>query len=1027
MSIETRGRAAAAKQFFEKFGRPIAFVLLAALLWLNLLPVTASTGAAPSQVNGLAQSLTFDDRLACQTAVEAVYWQQRIWPESNPGPKPELNEVISEAQIAARIDETLAQSLALELYWQQPITGPMLQAELERMASGSRQPAVLQSLFAALDHDPALAAECLARPALAERLLQAHFEADERFSGQDFAQWWADARPDTAAFEAPAYDYQLPPVSEAFGNDDSWKDTPSLPLDDINDDVEGTAVWTGSEMVFMGDFDREAYRYNPTTDSWQTASTLGGPLGLRDMSAVWTGTYVVVSNGCTANNHNCTTSLAWRYDPTVDFWEDIPNASISRTDQSAVWTGTEMLVWGGCNYFNDLCQTYSSLGARYNPDSNSWQSMSTSNAPAGRTFPNLVWTGTEMIVWGGHNSNPDEGGRYNPTTNSWSAVSTTDAPLGAHSSAVWTGDEMIAWGGCTGSPFCDTPNGSGAAYDPDTNNWTAVSSTNAPEARFDHEAVWIGDAMILWGGENGSAYLNSGSSYDPAADTWTDISSINAPSGRAEHQMLWTDSLVLVWGGSGSGNLRTGGRYNPISDSWTAMNAEDPYSFRTSHVAVWTGAEMVVWGGIGDGLSGGLNTGKVYDPATNSWASIAAGGPPGSWDGSIIWTGSEVIMWGGQSGVQIRDTGGLYNPASNSWTAMTAHEGRTDNAYVWTGSEMLVWGGNTFDDGRSNTGALYNPVSNSWTDITTSGAPAAREIYDSFVWTGEELLVWGGFGNTGDLGTGGRYNPDTDSWSTITNVNAPSPRYGSAAAWTGAEMVIWGGSEASPDIILDDGSRYNPSTDSWTTITTTNAPVGAVFPVAVWSGAEMIVWGGACDDNGPTCHTDSYEGGRYDPTTDTWTPTTLDGVPEARSGHTGVWMGEAMIVYGGTGTWSGYRHTGGLYYATAPANQLPTANDDSYSAVENETLIVNAPGVLDNDTDPDGDNLTAVLDATTTNGSLVLIGDGSFTYTPDSGFTGTDTFTYFASDSLGSSNTATVTITVNKSGMFAVYVPVVLK
>jgi N-acetylneuraminic acid mutarotase len=585
---------------------------------------------------------------------------------------------------------------------------------------------------------------------------------------------------------------------------------------------------------------------------------------------------------------------------------------------------------------------------------------------------------------------------------------------------------MVAWGGCTGSPNCNTPEGSGAAYDPDSDSWTAVSSTNAPSARYDHEAIWTGTEMIVWGGFDGSNYLNSGSRYDPVADSWTAVSSTNVPSGRVEHKVLWTDSLMLVWGGSGTGNMRTGGRYNPNSDSWMDIDTEDPNSFRTSHSAVWTGAEMVVWGGIGDGTANsGLNSGRLYDPATNSWASLPLGGAPlGAWNANIVWTGSEVIVWGGQSGTQIRDTGGRYNPATNSWTSMQSHEGRTDSAHVWTGSEMLVWGGNVFS-GRSNTGALYNPAINSWTNISTTAAPSAREVEKSFVWTGEELLVWGGFGNTGDLGTGGRYDPVTDTWSPITNVNAPGPRYGNVAVWTGSEMIVWGGSEYSPDVILNDGGRYNPATDSWTTITLTDAPIAAVYPVAVWSGEEMIVWGGVCEDNVPTCHTDSFEGGRYNPVTDTWSATTLDGVPEARSGHTGVWTGEAMIVYGGTGTWSGYRHTGGLYYATAPTNQPPTATDDSYSAVESEPLIVPAPGVLGNDSDPDGDPLTAVLQTGPSNGAVTVNADGSFTYIPDGGFTGTDTFTYLASDGLGGNDGATVTITVNESGQFNIYMPAV--
>ncbi len=94
-------------------------------------------------------------------------------------------------------------------------------------------------------------------------------------------------------------------------------------------------------------------------------------------------------------------------------------------------------------------------------------------------------------------------------------------------------------------------------------------------------------------------------------------------------------------------------------------------------------------------------------------------------------------------------------------------------------------------------------------------------------------------------------------------------------------------------------------------------------------------------------------------------------------------------------------------------NDPPVANDDAYTTDEDTPLTVAAPGVLGNDTDTDGDPLTAVLDSTTSNGTLALNADGSFTYTPNADFSGTDSFTYFANDGTSNSNLATVTITVN--------------
>jgi hypothetical protein len=97
----------------------------------------------------------------------------------------------------------------------------------------------------------------------------------------------------------------------------------------------------------------------------------------------------------------------------------------------------------------------------------------------------------------------------------------------------------------------------------------------------------------------------------------------------------------------------------------------------------------------------------------------------------------------------------------------------------------------------------------------------------------------------------------------------------------------------------------------------------------------------------------------------------------------------------------------------AQANNPPVAVDDAYTTDEDTILNVAAPGVLANDSDPDGDPITAVLQTGTANGNLALLADGSFTYTPDPDFNGTDGFTYVANDGQLDSNVATVTITVN--------------
>ena len=105
----------------------------------------------------------------------------------------------------------------------------------------------------------------------------------------------------------------------------------------------------------------------------------------------------------------------------------------------------------------------------------------------------------------------------------------------------------------------------------------------------------------------------------------------------------------------------------------------------------------------------------------------------------------------------------------------------------------------------------------------------------------------------------------------------------------------------------------------------------------------------------------------------------------------------------------------GIAITDASQNQIPVAVNDNYDVTEDTTLIISAPGVLTNDYDPDAEPLTATLVDDVDHGVLILNANGSFTYTPDTGYTGADSFTYEASDGQVNSNTATVLLNINDS------------
>ena len=325
-----------------------------------------------------------------------------------------------------------------------------------------------------------------------------------------------------------------------------------------------------------------------------------------------------------------------------------------------------------------------------------------------------VWTGTEMIVWGGSDSVDttgnlyNTGGRYNPTTNSWTSTSTAGAPTARRDhTAVWTGTEMIVWGGLVGGDYTNT----GGRYNPITNSWTSTSTAGAPTARGDHTAVWTGTEMIVWGDSS-----NTGGRYNPTTNSWTTISTTGAPTGRLRHTAVWTGTEMIVWGGGdGGADTNTGGRYNPITNSWTSTSTAGAPSARRGHTAVWTGTEMIVWGRRATSFD---TTGGRYNPITNSWTSTSTtGAPTGRIDCSVVWTGTEMIVWGGYmqgSPIIYKNDGLRYHPLTDVWDQLTpAYMEHTDTNFmrqsyrsevwnvrprsshsaVWTGRSMILYSG----------------------------------------------------------------------------------------------------------------------------------------------------------------------------------------------------------------------------------------------------------------------------------------------------------------------------------------------
>ena len=906
------------------------------ILGLALILTAIANAAAGSSAAGEPGS-PLDAVLEARRSIAEVYWKHREWPSSNPQAKPALTAILSDAAILAEWRKSEFKRELLASRWGVVVTGEMLQAEMRRIAKNTKDPQRLQELFATLDNDPRAIAEYLVQPVLVDRLLLKAFRKDSRIHDQTRAaidEAWkradsptafrALASPDeivqrrkhtdrsTSAFEGSSRAEGFIGDQQLF--DDEWTSM----LDALRKDLGVEVLREGLVSPLLEDetsFFRVAVEQvddssitliqkrwrKPSLESWLDRQWARSRSQVMDKSPLGANPSTMQASLMPESEPNdeiapieaplggfeipdLSESLAANDGCTDDSWRGpLQQQPDARWGHTAVWTGTEMIIWGG---FHRGTFTYDS-GGRYDPVIDTWIPVTKTGAPSPRGHHTAVWTGTEMLVWGG--GADEAGGRYDPVSNTWTAMSTTGAPPSRDEHvAVWSGSEMIVWGGWgTG----------GGRYDPATDSWAPMSEVDGALSEPNSTAVWTGTAMIVWGGGSDASYANSyGSSYDPDIDTWTPLPYF-PEEDRVFHSAVWTGTEMIIWAGQGlvfdpdleeeiEVPLSSGAMYDPSTDSWTSIFG--PYA-RYQHTAVWTGSQMLIYGGEEAGT-----TAEEFDPVTQSFFDL----PPDPFvfdrtDHTAVWTGNEMIIWGG---VEVSTfftpeaTGEIWTPSLGMWSepyASPAPSPRAGHTAVWTGSEMIIFGGRgAFGD--FETGRRYDPALDDWRPYSHTNVPTFRQNH-SAVWTGTEMIVWGGTLDTWE-NTGGRYDPTTDTWTSTTLTNAPAGREYHSATWSGSEMLIWGGTG---DFPLDDGARYDPVADSWTPMSATNALSARRKTPFVWTGSQAFLWGGVASGGYLN------DGRLYDPVADTWTTISATGAPDARAEHAAVWTGSEVVLWGG--------------------------------------------------------------------------------------------------------------------------------
>ncbi|MFZ5983648.1 MAG: Kelch repeat-containing protein [Acidobacteriota bacterium] len=831
-----------------------------------------------------------------------------------------------------RCDDALLKSAACEQVFGIRITAKALQAELDRMVRETQRPDILRSLFEAVDHDAASAAEVIARPLLADRLLRSAYANDKKMHEEA----WRDAERILEEVKAGR------PWPEGIGSRLRIVVRPLSSKEEARQE-RPRIVEDGSVLMSPEEWRRQSFRWPPagspprlihSPEGVSVALVREGGSGellgesllvpFRSFDLWWAEARRSLRRSPTRAE-----SLAGLRLPVVpdaascnalSVWSGQPSG---RHGASAVWTGTEMIFWGG-----ETEDPYArGGGGRLDPVTGAYHVLPEAPSNVNQAMDSVaVWTGSAMAMFKvGHSQDEKlNGALYFPDTDSWTEVSLASGcpPNMTSITAVWTGKEILVWG--TVTDYSDSYT-AGGRYDPSTDTWLPMSQQGAPTPRLDHQAVWTGEEMIVFGGAPiGFPYtFVTGGLYNPTTDTWRPTPVQPAtPEAYSRFSCVWTGSEMIVWGGDDDSYdyISVGGRYDPVLDVWSSMSSVNVPEARAGHTAVWTGTEMIVWGGVNRGPSGHgqevmLRSGARYSPDRDEWTPLPTDGwcPSERMGHVAIWTGAAMVVWSGldySTGYNDRrNDGGLYDPASDEWSNLplgTVNTHRVNACTEWTGAEWILWGGMTYYSRKMKSGGIFDPATACWRPMAEDWNTPAYRLACVHLWTGQEMLVWGGIASEDGSGvdaatwSGGRYDPALDRWRrTSEGPGTPEARYGHCAAWTGEEMIVWGGQNAW-GVFLDSGGMYDPVANRWRALPTGGAcPTPRANATATWTGSETIIWGGRIT-NVQGDDTLLADGAKLSSDAATWEAIPQSqGSPSGRYGHSALWTGDSLLIWGG--------------------------------------------------------------------------------------------------------------------------------
>ncbi|QRN95901.1 cadherin-like domain-containing protein [Archangium violaceum] len=807
----------------------------------------------------------------------------------------------------------------------------------------------------------------------------------------------------------------------------TWSSAGTMPS--IHSQHTATLLPDGKVLIVGGYgqasiYSRAAELYDPATNTWSTTG------GLRVGRRYHTATLLPNGKVLVAGGYDPTVALssAELYDPATGTWSPAGTMSVVRAGHTAaLLPNGKVLLVGGYNTMNS--SVYET--ELYDPETGTWTQGPPRSGGVGATAT-VMPDGQVMLVNGFAGALYEQGGAARKPAGSMTAAR-------ASSTATLLPDGQVLVVGGQGDSGALA---SAERVDPASGTWSSAGTMSEP--RQFHTTTLLPDGRVLVSGGSGAsqASLASVELYDPTSVTWSSTGALAEPRSRHTATLLNDGRVMVVGGRSGTGTpLASVELYDPETGTWSPTG---PLAVaREGHIAVKlsTGKVLVA---AGTGASGALTSAELYDPAAGTWSTVTGLTTARTGATAALLPNGMVLVASGQD-----SAGGLlasaerYDPQFNKWYAAgTLAAGRVQAvATSLLDGRVMVSGGYQQATGPGLTSVeLYDAKTGTWGTSPASLA-AGRSSHAAVLLPDGQVLVVGGAVGSSVLASAELFDGVVTNGAWRPTVSLPDtviqgmPFTVSGTGLRGISEACSGTSGSSPSntpvvrlIPVGGGAitRLGLSSISSTSLS-------AVMPLLksdhyLLSVSVNGITGGRVIRVGPGPV--SAKDLAFTTAEDTAWAVTLS----ARS-HDGSPLTYTVVSNPAHGTLSGtapdltytpaanyngsdsftYQASDGTNVSNVATVALTVTSVPDAPVAQNVTVVAGASAATPVGlvaSDGDSNTLTYTVVSNPAHGTLS--GSGSIlTYNPASGYTGSDTFTYKASDGTLESGVATVTLYIS--------------